>query len=235
MADTGDTTLTIDLRARTATFRGDMEQAQKIVQGSAREMLRMGHEADRGFDMHEAKGSLALIGEEFGVKIPRHIRGFIAELPGVGKALSSAFAGFAVIALIEVISKAREKITEYWEELGKLSKEDKKIYDEEIKQAKERLQLDIEGIKAKYELQIAEAKGLEKDRLRTDEAIALVRVNKDYIGTLEVQKAKLETLRQTAEGAAGSAREFASNINKLPTMSPGGRFRPYHSGHSGDS
>ena len=32
----------------------------------------------------EAKASLALMGEEIGVHIPRHIRGFIAMLPGVG-------------------------------------------------------------------------------------------------------------------------------------------------------
>ena len=44
----------------------------------------------------EAKASLALMGEEIGVHIPRHIRGFIAMLPGVGQALEASFNAVAV-------------------------------------------------------------------------------------------------------------------------------------------
>src|SRR5438552_3007937 len=41
--------------------------------------------------MYQARGEAALLGEAFGIHLPRHVRSFIAELPGVGPALSAAF------------------------------------------------------------------------------------------------------------------------------------------------
>jgi len=58
----------------------------------------------------EARGSLALLGEEFGVHIPRHLQTFIAELPGVGTALNAAFSSVAIIALVELLVKAAQQI-----------------------------------------------------------------------------------------------------------------------------
>ncbi len=52
------------------------------------------------------------MGEEIGVHIPRHIRGFITMLPGVGNALDSAFKAVAVIALIAVIYEVVKKVVE---------------------------------------------------------------------------------------------------------------------------
>lgn len=65
-----------------------------------------------GASAMEAKASLALMGEEMGVHIPRHIRGFITMLPGVGQALDSAFKAVAVIALIAVIYEVVKKVIE---------------------------------------------------------------------------------------------------------------------------
>lgn len=65
------------------------------------------------FSMREAKGSAALLGEEIGVHINRHVAGFIATLPGVGEAMSAAFSAVAIIAIIELIAKATEKLTEF--------------------------------------------------------------------------------------------------------------------------
>jgi hypothetical protein len=65
-----------------------------------------------GYAAHEAKASLALMGEEIGVTIPRHIRGFITMLPGVGQALDSAFKAVAVIALVAVIYEVIKKMIE---------------------------------------------------------------------------------------------------------------------------
>jgi hypothetical protein len=61
----------------------------------------------------EARGEAALLGEAFGVHLPRHVRSFVAELPGVGEALSAAFAATAVLFIIEAIVKLTEKTTDF--------------------------------------------------------------------------------------------------------------------------
>src|ERR1700690_3755260 len=65
-----------------------------------------------GGSMQEARGTIALLGEEIGVHVPRHVATFIAGIPGVQTALSAAFAPVAILALIEIGAKLIEKIQE---------------------------------------------------------------------------------------------------------------------------
>lgn len=65
------------------------------------------------FSMNEAKGELALVGEATGITIPRHIRGFVAELPGVGKALTAAFNATAVFFLLQILVEGTQKLSEF--------------------------------------------------------------------------------------------------------------------------
>ena len=69
------------------------------------------------FSMMEAKGTLALVGEEIGVSIPRHVRTFIAELPGVGVALEAAFSATALFVLLDVVVRVAEKVGEWYDKL----------------------------------------------------------------------------------------------------------------------
>lgn len=73
-------------------------------------MTLAGEEAK--FSMYEARGEVGLLGEEIGVKLPRHVRSFLVELPGVGAAMSAAFSitavGFLITALVEISEKASE-------------------------------------------------------------------------------------------------------------------------------
>ena len=71
--------------------------------------------------MYEARGELGLLGEAFGIHLPRHVRSFVAELPGVGQALSAAFAATAVLFLIDALVKGVEKIVEWSQESHKLA------------------------------------------------------------------------------------------------------------------
>ena len=80
-----------------------------------------------GAEARESKASLALMGEEIGVHIPRHIRGFISSMPGVGAALSAAFSGIAVVVLIGVIVEAIKKVVEFHENLEKLREAPERI------------------------------------------------------------------------------------------------------------
>src|SRR5579862_8448752 len=59
--------------------------------------------------MGEARGEVALLGEEFGVRLPRHVRSFVAELPGVGEALTAAFSATAVLFLVQALVEGAEK------------------------------------------------------------------------------------------------------------------------------
>ncbi len=60
-----------------------------------------------------AKAEMALLGEEIGVRIPRHLRGFVAELPGVGAALTAAFSATAVLMLLQLLVTASEKLGDF--------------------------------------------------------------------------------------------------------------------------
>lgn len=65
--------------------------------------------------IREAKGEIALLGEETGVRLPRHLRGFVAELPGVGAALNAAFGATAVLMLSQIVTESGEKVAEFIE------------------------------------------------------------------------------------------------------------------------
>jgi cytochrome c556 len=63
--------------------------------------------------VREARGEVALFGEEFGVRLPRHVQTFVAQLPGVGEALESAFAATAVVFIAEAVVKLTEKVSDF--------------------------------------------------------------------------------------------------------------------------
>lgn len=63
--------------------------------------------------MAEARGEVALLGEEFGIRLPRHVRSFVAELPGVGEALTAAFSATAVLFLVQALAEGAEKLSKW--------------------------------------------------------------------------------------------------------------------------
>lgn len=117
-----DNILEIGARVTLTNLKAGMDDMVATTQASTQRVSESFKEmaTETKFSMGEAKGSLALISEEVGVKIPRHLRGFIAEMPGVGAALSAAFSGIAIIALLEVLDKAIEKFTEWRESAEKI-------------------------------------------------------------------------------------------------------------------
>jgi hypothetical protein len=100
-----------ELRAQTAGVATAETEAAVSAETMGVAMAEAG--AETQFSMAEAKGSMALVSEEIGVKIPRHLRGFIAELPGVGKAMEVAFSGFALLMLVQILVEAAKKLTEF--------------------------------------------------------------------------------------------------------------------------
>jgi hypothetical protein len=80
--------------------------------GVAGEKISEGMEVSRKTTA-EARGEAGLLGEAFGIHLPRHVRSFVAELPGIGAALSAAFAATAVLFLIEALATGVEKLEEW--------------------------------------------------------------------------------------------------------------------------
>lgn len=66
----------------------------------------------------KARESAALLGEEFGIKIPRALRGTIAQSALVGPAFSAAFSGLAVIGFVEIAIRAVEQTAKFIDKLG---------------------------------------------------------------------------------------------------------------------
>jgi hypothetical protein len=87
------------------------KDAAKEGNKAADEMVDAGRRSSAS--LREAKGEAALLGEAFGVHLPRHVRSFVAELPGVGNALTAAFSATAVLFLIQALTEGAEKISNW--------------------------------------------------------------------------------------------------------------------------
>lgn len=113
--------LSVDLQAKTATFQTGMSEAARSARGAFDEIGGAAGQGGRrvGSGMMEARHSVMLLGEEFGVHIPRALATFIAGLGPIGAAMEAAFPFLAIAVgatlLIEHLVKmheAGEKLTE---------------------------------------------------------------------------------------------------------------------------
>ncbi|MGA6988641.1 MAG: hypothetical protein WBZ01_21495 [Terriglobales bacterium] len=109
-------TLTVNLEANTARFTGDLGKAAKSAEDFGRAATEAGGQVD--YSMREARGTTALLGEELGVHIPRHLQTLIAEIPAVGAAFAEMLPIVGVVAAIAIIGKLIEKNAEAREKFG---------------------------------------------------------------------------------------------------------------------
>jgi len=68
----------------------------------------------------EAREAIRGLGEEMGVRVPRHISSFLAEIGGIGPLMAAAFTPIAIVGLIDVIGHAADKLEEFREKPEKL-------------------------------------------------------------------------------------------------------------------
>ncbi len=138
----------------------------------------------------EARGEAMLLGEAFGVHLPRHVTSFIATVPGVGEALSAAFSATAILFVIDAVVKLTEKVTDFIDTTF--------IYTDQMKAAEAALaNLNVQHGK-ENEL-LAEAK-LALDRVgESEKQLAIDRINddsakrvKELNDNLQKQNASLE-------------------------------------------
>lgn len=147
--------------------------------------------------MYEARGSLGLFNdvsrEVFGVNVPRHVRSFIAELPGVGTALSSAFQATAVLFLVAAFVEVMKKLAEFSEHW------------ENVRQAEEKAALQLENLTIK---EGDHTKSLELSNLKLDDQIAKLE-NRPSSNKLS------EALLETSIAADNLAARFSKDFEKM--------------------
>jgi hypothetical protein len=97
---------------------------QTQVASSAAEVTTA--EESMAASMHEARGAAALLGEETGVKLNRHLRGVLASSETLGPILAAAFPIAAAIGFAEVIVHAAEKMSEFISDLLIYTEDQKK-------------------------------------------------------------------------------------------------------------
>src|SRR6185503_869203 len=104
--------LSVDLQAKTAVFQSGLADAAKAARGSFKDISQGAKEAggETGYSMMEARHSVMMLGEEFGLRMPRALSGFIAGLGPVGPALEAAFPFLAIIGLAALFIEHLNKL-----------------------------------------------------------------------------------------------------------------------------
>ena len=115
-------TLSVDLQTRTATFQSGMSDAAKAARGSFNDIKQGAREmgAETGYSMGEARHGVMLLGEEFGLHLPRGVTSFLASLGPVGAAMEAAFPFLAIAVGATFLI---EKLTKLGDEAAKSGKE----------------------------------------------------------------------------------------------------------------
>ena len=113
--------LTVDFQTKTATFQTGLSNAARSARSSFQDIKPEAGDMGKGvsYSMMEARHGVMLLGEEFGVHLPRALTTFIASIGPIGAAMEAAFPFLAIAVgatlLIEHLEKMREageKLTE---------------------------------------------------------------------------------------------------------------------------
>ena len=107
--------LSVDLQTKTATFQSGMADAAKSANGAFKDIKKGAQDmaVETGHSMGEARHGIMLLGEEFGIHLPRGITSFLASLGPVAGIMEAAFPFLAIAVgatlLIEHLVKIHEE------------------------------------------------------------------------------------------------------------------------------
>jgi hypothetical protein len=112
-------TLSVDLQTKTATFQSGLADAAKSARGAFTDIKSGANEMGEstGVSMMEARHGVMLLGEEFGIHLPRALTTFIASIGPVGAAMEAAFPFLAIAVGATLLIEALVKIHESGEKL----------------------------------------------------------------------------------------------------------------------
>jgi Lambda phage tail tape-measure protein (Tape_meas_lam_C) len=124
-----------ELVLSTAKFKAAMQDATAETKKFSAQMRAQ---------MRDAQGSVRIVSEELGIRLPRALQGFVARLPGVATAMSAAFNAVAVLALVGIVVQAGQRIAEFVEktqEAGRKNAEAWRGVQQPLRAANDALQL----------------------------------------------------------------------------------------------
>jgi hypothetical protein len=121
--------LSVDLQTKTATFQSGMSEAARSARGAFTEIKSGADEMGRetSGSMMEARHGVMLLGEEFGVHLPRGVTMFISSLGPVAGAMEAAFPFLAIAVGATVLI---EKLMKMGDEAAKSGQAWKSISDD---------------------------------------------------------------------------------------------------------
>ncbi len=112
--------LSVDLQTRTATFQTGLADAARSARSAFNDIKggasEMGGRAS--YSMMEARHSVMMLGEEFGVHLPRSLTMFLAGLGPIGPALEAAFPFLAIATMAGLLMEHLNKLHEAGEKLS---------------------------------------------------------------------------------------------------------------------
>jgi hypothetical protein len=95
------------------SVRNAAASANATLKSSGDSFAALEEKAERSqHSMMEARHGVMLLGEEFGVRLPRAVSTFVASIGPVGAAMELAFPVLAVVALTQILGSAIEKMVE---------------------------------------------------------------------------------------------------------------------------
>src|ERR1700678_419351 len=106
--------LSVDLQTRTASFQTGLGEAARSARTAFSEIKQGGNEMGRsvGTNMFEARHGVMLLGEEFGIHLPRALTAFITSIGPIGAAMEAAFPFLAIAVgatlLIQALAHVHE-------------------------------------------------------------------------------------------------------------------------------
>jgi hypothetical protein len=134
--------LTVNLGLNAAGFSGGITEAGKAARKCGQD-IKQGMDEGK-YSMMEARHAVSMLGEEFGVHIPRGISTMLASLSPVGSLMAAAFPIVAVTLMIGLVGKLVTKHEELANALRKATSESDNMA---IKQADQTKALEVTNLK----------------------------------------------------------------------------------------
>jgi hypothetical protein len=220
--------LSVDLTTKTASFQTGMAEAAKTARGAFSEIgggaQRMAGET--GGSMREAREGVRLLGEEFGIKLPRALSSFVAELGPVGEAMEAAFPFLAIAALagiliehLHAMHEAGKKLTDDQLNFGASVSSAFRSLDEKLLQAQIRtdeLRNDHVGA-LKHELQMIDMQSMD-ELVKTFDGLA-----KAADATMKDIQGHWYSFGIGSDGARDSLKNFQQQYDALMRNSEDGK------------
>lgn len=175
------------------------------------------------YSMTEARHAIRGVGEEIGIRMPRFVSSFLADMPRVGAAMAAAFSTIAIIGLLQVLAEVPEAIQKIIGKLSGWDEEAKKVYAEQIALNH---QIIDENIKAADEERRFNEIGLTGSAKLVQEKANLAAHMKDVgveAGRLGTQITRLKEIQEQFKGVLifthpDDREAFNDAVQKLPIL-----------------